>query len=91
MRGFLPDAGGEHLAVIDEYSYHSYNKAGVRMVGEIATLREKLKVRHSSKISALHRMHISPCWPDWFTAADHHNVSEALRGSPQWSSLCVLY
>jgi len=30
--------------VIHGYSYHSYNKAGPRMVEEVATLREKLTV-----------------------------------------------
>ncbi len=43
MRSF---AGGDsEWNVIHGYSYHSYNKAGPRMVEEVATLREKLTVR----------------------------------------------
>ena len=36
--------GEREWNVIHGYSYHSYNKAGPRMVEEVATLREKLTV-----------------------------------------------
>ena len=41
----LPATGDGNWNVIHGYSYHSYNKAGPRMLGEVATLREKLTVR----------------------------------------------